>query len=390
MTVTARQGEMHPGVAAVRPEIRAISAYRLGQAVRGPAEMVRLHQNEAPEDWPETVKREIADRLLAEHWHRYPSARAEAVCEAIGHMQGSPPAMVAAASGSNGVLWAAFAAFAAGGTVVMPSPTYSMARTLAVVAGARVVDVPLGAGFSLDPAALLRAAHAHRAEAIYLACPNNPTGNAPAPEAVAAVLEGAPGAVILDEAYWEFASATWLREVDRYPHLLVVRTFSKAMAGAGLRFGWVTAQEPVVAELAKVLPPYTLNVFAQVAVPVLVAYRELAASRVRTIVEERGRVAAALEALGVRVYPSETNFLLFEPGFRPAVVWEELAAQGVLVRDLSATPRLEACLRVSIGSRDDNNRFLDSLSAVLGRMRAQQAALDPGKAAGGAGERRSR
>lgn len=390
MTVTARQGEMHPGVAAVRPEIRAISAYRLRQAVPGPAGIVRLHQNEAPEDWPEEVKREIADRLLAEDWHRYPSARAEAVCEAIGQMQGTPAAMVAAASGSNGVLWAAFAAFAAGRTVVMPSPTYSMARTLAVVAGARVVDVPLGAGFSLDPAALLRAAHAHRAEAIYLACPNNPTGNALAAEAVAKVLEGAPGAVILDEAYWEFASATYLGEVDRYPHLLVVRTFSKAMAGAGLRFGWVTAQEPVVAELAKVLPPYTLNVFAQVAVPVLVAHRDLAASRVRTIVEERGRMAAALGALGARVYPSETNFLLFEPGFQPAVVWEELAAHGVLVRDVSATPGLEACLRVSVGSRDDNNRFLDSFSAAMGRARAAEVAAGPEEAARGNRERGSR
>jgi histidinol-phosphate aminotransferase len=390
MTVTARQGEMHPGVAAVRPEIRAISAYRLRQAVPGPAATVRLHQNEAAEDWPEAVKREIADRLLAEDWHRYPSARADAVCEAIGGMQGTPAAMVAAAAGSNGVLWAAFAAFAAGGTVVMPSPTYSMARTLAVVAGARVVDVPLGAGFSLDPATLLLAAHAHRAEAIYLASPNNPTGNALAPDAVAAVLDGAPGTVILDEAYWEFASATWLGGVDRHPHLLVVRTFSKAMAGAGLRFGWVTAQEPVVAEIAKVLPPYTLNVFAQVAVPVLVAHRDLAAARVRTTVEERGRVAAVLGALGARVYPSETNFLLFEPGLQPAAVWDGLAAQGVLVRDVSATPGLEACLRVSIGSPDDNNRFLEALAAVLGRQRVPGLAAGPEEAASNPKEGTSR
>jgi histidinol-phosphate aminotransferase len=356
---------MHPGVLAIRPEIRALHAYRLPQASRPSPGAIRLHQNESPEDWPPEVKQEIIDRLSEQPWHRYPGIRADAVCEAIGSLQGTPATWVAPASGSNDALRALFGALAAGGTVVLPTPTYSMTKTLATVAGARVVEVPLGPGFSLDPAPMLAAAHAHRAEVIYLASPNNPTGNAFAREAMAEVIEGAPGAVVIDEAYWEFAGDTWLDAVERYPRVMLVRTFSKAMAGAGLRLGWITAQEPVIAELLKVVPPYALNVFVQVAAPVLVAHRDIAAARVREALAERPRVAAALSALGANVYPSETNFLLFEPGAPPAEVWRDLAELGVLVRDVSAIPRLAACLRVSFGRREANDQFLGALAAVL-------------------------
>lgn len=351
------------GVRYIRPEIRAMQAYRLPP---GPAAQagtaIRLHQNEAPDDWPEAVKREIAERVVAAPWHRYPSARANDACAAIAGMQGTDASMVAATAGSNEALWAAFAACASGGTVVMPSPTYSMAKTLAVAAGAKVVEVPLGERFALDTPAVLRAAHARRAELIYLASPNNPTGNAFDRDAVLAVIAGAPGAVLVDEAYWEFASCTLLDTVDRWSHVIVVRTFSKAMGGAGLRIGWLTAQEAVIGELAKVIPPYSLNVFAQTAVPVLVARRDLAAARVTTIVAERERVARALRALGMTVHASETNFLLFEPGRSPADVWQALAERGVLVRNVSASPRLRACLRVSIGTPAENDRLIAALA----------------------------
>jgi histidinol-phosphate aminotransferase len=357
---------LHPGAAAVRPEVRALRPYRLpATSVHG---AVRLHQNESGEDWPAEVKEEIARRLVAEPWNRYPGMRASGVAEAIGELQGTPAEMVSPTAGSNEALRAAFAAFAAGGTVVMPVPTFSMAKTLAVLAGARVVEVPLAGEFALDARALLHAAHATRAEVIYLAIPNNPPGNRFRDDAVREVLEGAPGIVLLDEAYWEFTSASWLPAVARAPRLVLARTFSKAMAAAGVRLGWLTAQPPVIAELSKVAPPYGLNVFAQVAAPVLVAHRHLAAARVRVVVAERERVGAGLRAMGVRVHPSETNFLLFEPPAPPAAVWEGLAAAGVLVRDVSAAPGLGACLRVSIGTPADNTRFLEVLAAVLAHL----------------------
>ncbi len=349
------------GVAHIRPEVRALRGYRLA----APENAIRLHQNEAPEDWPEAIKREVAERLIALPWHRYPSSRAEAVCEAIGQMQGTPASMIAATAGSNEALWAAFAAFAAGGAIVFPAPTYSMARTLATSAGARPVDVPLGRDFALDADAVLRAAHAHRAEIIYLASPNNPTGNVFEPDAMTAVVEGAPGAVVLDEAYWEFARTSHIDSVSRYGHLVLIRTFSKAMAGAGLRIGWITAQASVIAEVTKVIPPYSLNIAAQVAAPVLLAHRNVSAARVQEIIAERVRVAQALERLGIRVYPSETNFLLFDPGRPPGIVWQRLVERGVLVRDVSTASQLGACLRVSIGAPADNERFLAALSGIV-------------------------
>jgi histidinol-phosphate aminotransferase len=326
---------------------------------------VRLHQNEASEDWSDTIKQEIVARLVAHPWHLYPGMRADDVGAAIARLQGTPADMIAPTSGSNDALRAVFGAFAAGGTVVMPSPTYSMAKTLAVIAGARVEEVPLGPNFSLDAGRLLAAAHAHGAGAIYLASPNNPPGNAFLREAVAEVVAGAPGAVVLDEAYWEFAGATCLDAVPENPHLVLIRTFSKAMGGAGLRLGWITAQAPLIAELMKVVPPYSLNVFVQAAAPVLVAHRDVAAARVRMILDERARVAAAMRGMGLRVYPSDTNFLLFEPGFPPAAVWDGLAERGVLVRDVSSAPQLGACLRVSVGASDANDRFLAALASVI-------------------------
>jgi histidinol-phosphate aminotransferase len=354
----------------VRPSLRAIGAYRLKQSPSHTQDPVRLHQNEAPDDWPEPVKREIAERVVAVPWHRYPSARADGVRTALSALQGTPPETIAPTSGSNEALWAAFAAFACAGTVVMPSPTYSMAKPLAIAAGARVIEVPLTQDFDLDAEAMLRAAHAHHAEVVYLATPNNPTGNAFDPAAVQTVIAAVPGAVVIDEAYWEFASRSWIGIVKRSPNVVVARTFSKAMAGAGIRVGWLTAHESLIAEFAKVLPPYNLNVFAQIAIPILVAHREHAVARIRAIEDERERVAASMRALGVRVYPSETNFLLFSPTGTPrsttaSDVWEVVAGHGVLVRDISSAPALTDCLRVSIGTRADNDRFLSALAAAL-------------------------
>ncbi len=350
------------GVATIRPEVRAMRAYRLP----APEGAVRLHQNEAPGDWPEAVKREVVEHLIAAPWHHYPTAtRGDAVADAIGRMQGTPAAMVAPAAGSNEALRAIFAATASGGVVVMPTPTFSLTKALGIATGARVVEVPLGRDFALDPDAVVRMAHAHRAAAIYLASPNNPPGNAFDREAVVSVLEGAPGVVVIDEAYWEFARESHLATVHRYGNLVLTRTFSKAMASAGLRIGWITAQAPVITEIAKVSPPYNLNLAAQVAAPILVAHRDVAVGRVRTVIAERTRVASALERLGMRVYPSETNFILFEPGRRPRDVWDGLAEHGVLVRDVSSVPRLEACLRVSIGSPEDNDLFLNAITAIV-------------------------
>jgi histidinol-phosphate aminotransferase len=360
------------GAGLVRPEIRALRAYQLTPPAGAPpvAAMIRLHQNEAPEDWPEAVKREVTERLIAAPWHHYPSARADELREAIAGMQGTPAAMIAATAGSNEAVWAVCAAFASRGTVVMPSPTYTMARTLAVAAGARIVEVPLGPEFGLDADAVLRAAHAHRAELIYLASPNNPTGNAYAREAVEAVIAGAPGAVIIDEAYWEFTRHSHLDAPRRAPHVLVARTFSKAMASASLRIGWITAQESVIGEIHKVIAPYALNLPAQIAGPVLVKHRDIAGARVRTIATERQRITQALQARGLRPYPSETNFVLFEPGAPPARVWQALAVRGILVRDVSAAPRLSACLRVSIGTPAANDRFLAALADAVVEARA--------------------
>lgn len=344
-----------------RPEIEQLSAYRLRRDAA-----VKLNQNESPLDWPPELKAEVLRRVAARLWNRYPAVDAADVRGAFARAVGVAPPMVAVTNGSNEAILAVVEAFAAGRSVVLTAPGYSLSRALAVIGGAEAYAVMLRSDFGLDVRAMLRALEATGAAMVFLASPNNPTGNAFARADIEAILEAAPGVVVVDEAYAQFAQDSFIPDLARYPHLVVLRTFSKAFALAGARIGWTVAGEAVIAAVSKTLPPYNLNVFAQEAALLALERQDLVAERVRLIAGERERLFKTMTRMGgVTAYPSLTNFILFRTALAAEVLFERLLRRGVLVRDVSAQPLLERCLRVTVGTPEENDRFVEALRMSL-------------------------
>jgi len=352
--------EREPAVMAPRPALRGLRPYGVRQDAP-----VKLNQNESPTDWPAELKAEVLARVAARPWHRYPASDGT-LRAALAQAAGVTPEMVAVTNGSNEAILAVVETYATGRAVVLTAPGYSMSAPLAAVGGAEVRQVLLREDFSLDVPSVLRELAASDAAVVYLASPNNPTGNAFARTDIEAILEAARGMVVVDEAYAHFAGDSFLPDLRRYPNLVVLRTFSKAFALAGARIGWIVARDDIVAAIRAALPPYNLNVFAQEAALLMLAHTDLVAGRVRAIVAERERVRAALARVdGIIVYPSQTNFLLLRTPLPAADLAGRLLRRGVLVRDVSSQPMLAGCLRVTIGSAAENDRFLEALRGGL-------------------------
>ena len=202
---------------------------------------------------------------------------------------------------------------------------------------------------------------------VFLASPNNPTGASFDRPSIKAILKAAWGLVVIDEAYAGFGGDSFVRDLARFPHLAVLRTFSKAFALAGVRVGWIVANEPVITAVRKVLPPYNLSVFAQEAALVALEHADLLGERIHSIIRERHRMSEAMAQIpGIAPHRSQTNFILFSTAIPPAVLYERLRQRGVLVRDVSNAPLLGRCLRVTVGEPEENDLFLQALRASVG------------------------
>jgi histidinol-phosphate aminotransferase len=239
-----------------------------------------------------------------------------------------------------------------------------MYRLNALYAGARFVGVPLAADFALDMPAMLAAIEKERPALVFLAYPNNPTGNLFPPESVAAILRAAPGLVVVDEAYHAYAGASFLPRLAEFPNLVVVRTVSK-IGMAGLRLGYAVAAPEWTAELNKVRQPYNLNALTQAVVPVLLAERAMLAEQAAQIKSERSRLHAAFASLaGVVAHPTHTNFVLARVPDAPR--WfEHLLAAGILVKNLHGWhPQLEHCLRVTVGTPAEIDAVIAALKTI--------------------------
>ncbi|MGI9646400.1 MAG: histidinol-phosphate transaminase [Ilumatobacteraceae bacterium] len=347
----------------VRDDLRALEGYHSAQVdVR-----VRLNTNESPEPPPAAFRDAVAAEVSRIDWHRYPDREASELRAAIADIHGVEPGQVFAANGSNEVLQTVLLAYAGPGrTVVTFEPTYQMHAQIARVTGAAVVEGERGDDFALDPAEVERVLAAAQPAVVFLTSPNNPTGLVESADLVGRLLELAPGLVVVDEAYAQFAdwSAVDLVADDR--PLVVTRTFSKTWSMAGARLGYLVGPTWLVAELEKVVLPYHLDTVKQIAGRVALRFTDEMNARVKQIVAERERITEALSALEVDVVPSGANFVLFRPRAADGrAVWQGLVDRSVLVRDCSSWPRLDNCLRVTIGTVDENTEFLAALADVL-------------------------
>jgi len=345
-------------LALARPEIRALVPAAAHAA--GAAAAVRLHANENP--W--TDEADDAPTALNRYFDGQPQALVEALAAYYGVGSGS----VLVTRGSDEGIDLLVRAFCRAGEdrILVCPPTFGMYRFSAEVQGAGVVAAPLGPEFGLDAAALLRL-WTPAVKVVFLCSPNNPTGNAFEPGAVARVLEALDGRAIvaIDEAYLEFSSQPGYQGLlPRFPGLVILRTLSKAHGLAGARCGAVIAAPDLVDLLGRIMPPYAMPGPTVAAALDALGPERLARTRgrIREIVAERARLAAALAALpGVaRVWPSEGNFVLAKFADAGRALGAA-AAGGLLLRDFSRQPELAGCLRITVGSRAENDRLLAAL-----------------------------
>ncbi|MDQ6927506.1 MAG: histidinol-phosphate transaminase [Actinomycetota bacterium] len=328
---------------------------------------VRLNTNESPYPPPPAWREAFLDELATASFHRYPDRRAVALRGAIAELHGVRPAQIFAANGSNEVIQALCIAY--GGprrSAVVFEPTYALHSHIARLTGTTVVTGARDDDFALNPQAAQQTI-AEAAPAITFLCsPNNPTGMVDAAETLAAVRAGAPGLVVVDEAYGQFAPNSAVDGVADGANLVVTRTFSKTWSMAALRLGYCVAPAEVVAALERVALPYHLDVAQQIAGRLALRYRGEMEARVATLVQERERLTEALGKLAVDVWPSGANFVLFRPrSAKGSDVWEALVARSVLVRNCSTWPRLDDCLRVTVGTPAEDDAFLGALGEVL-------------------------
>jgi histidinol-phosphate aminotransferase len=328
---------------------------------------VRLNTNESPEPPPAAFLEELAEAARRVEAHRYPDREATALREAIAASHGRDAAEVFAANGSNEVLQCLLLAYGGPGRrALVFEPTYALHAHIARLTSTEVVASTRDRHFAVDAAAACRLIERSQPEVVFLCSPNNPTGNSERHETIEAIATVAEGLVVVDEAYAQFARWSAVDLLDRFPAVAVVRTFSKTWALAGLRLGYLLAHPEVVAACQAVALPYHLDAVKQQAGVAALRHADEMHARVARLVAERARLEAGLGALPVDAWPSEANFVLFRPRSRPACeVWQGLADRSVLVRDVAGFPGLDGCLRVTVGTAEENGRFLAALSEVL-------------------------
>lgn len=331
---------------------------------------VRLNTNESPAPPPDGWVADLTQAVADVEWHRYPDRGASTLRARIAAMHGVAPEQVFAANGSNEVLQCLLLTYGGPGrSVGVFEPTYALHSHLAHITGTGVLVGERTADFALDPAEVDRVITGGRPTVTFLCSPNNPTGVVEPEEAVRDVLakvEAVDGLLVVDEAYGQFAPWSALTLVDDDRPLCVSRTFSKTWSMAAARLGYVVGPSWLVAELDKVTLPYHLDALKQAAGTLALDYEDAMDERVAAIVEERGRLVTRLRDLDVDVWPSGANFVLFRPRSGDGDgVWQGLVDRSVLVRNCASWPRLDGCLRVTIGTPDEDDRFLDALEEVL-------------------------
>ena len=355
---------------ALRPEVQALTAYHAGTAPAG--RPVKLDANESPFLLGEAIRGELAAELAAAlasvELHRYPDPEARELKALLARELGVPAEQILATNGSDeGIQLLLLAAM---GPVLAPVPTFVMYELGARALGRGFTGVPLTAEFRFELSAFLAELERMRPTLVFLAWPNNPTGGLIEEAAVEAILQACAGGVchalvVVDEAYTQYSGRTVLPWLGRYPNLVILRTLSK-IGLAGIRLGMLVAEPSLVVEINKIRPPYNVNALSQAAARVVLGHGEVVARHAATIVAERERVLAALAGLpGATAFPSQANFFLVrtsQPGDR---VFQGLVERGILVRNFSRAPYLADCLRVTIGTPEENNAFLAALRAVL-------------------------
>jgi histidinol-phosphate aminotransferase len=345
--------------ALVRPSVRKLAAYHIDETrVR-----IKLDAMENPFPMPHAVRREIAKIAGSTPINLYPDPSGKDLKKAIAGLWNMKQEQMILGNGSDELIQAIILAF--GGPVLVPVPTFAMYDITSRALGQVVVTVPLDENFDLDADQMLKMARTSKAKVIFLACPNNPTGNRFSDKAIKRILDNANAAVVLDEAYFSFSGKTFLPMIAKYPNMIILRTLSK-IGFAGLRIGVLVASKQIVEELNKIRLPYNINSMSQAVAAAALRHKKVLEAQISLLISERKKLYNNLSRMeGVVAYLSETNFILFRTVVDATKVHRKLKQAGILIKNLSRSGPLKNCLRVTIGTPEENREFLKNLKSIL-------------------------
>ncbi len=335
---------------------------------------IALAANEHPANLPGEIIDKLASRLREFRFNRYPDPMASTLRGLIAEANGLEPSNVLVGNGGDELIFDLLLAWGGPGRKMIDAPpTFTMYGIDAQVSGTELVRIPRTADFSVDADAVLERLGEGDIDVVMLAHPNNPTGNITPETVLIDILNATDAIVLVDEAYFEFSRHTMRPHMERHPNLVILRTFSKAFSLAGLRVGYLLAHEDVVRELTKVRQPYSIDAFAQWVAATVFRERVVFQQAIRDIMRGRDTLMHGLSAFdGVTVYPSEANFILFRIDHASALWRDLLHNYSILIRDFTRTPGLEDCLRVTVGTDEENERFLAAMGEILSSRKASQ------------------
>jgi histidinol-phosphate aminotransferase len=348
----------------ISENVRQLEPYTLKAA---PA-MVKLNQNENPFDIPPEIKDEILETFKQKSWNRYPEVLPFALIDLLAEYHHYPADGIIAANGSNELLYTVMMTVVSKGVkVLIPSPTFFLYEKAVKIMNGEVVHVMMKDDLTFHTEKILAAIQRENPRLIILVSPNSPTGQSISCEDVERILEATRGLVLVDEAYIEFSekqSAFGL--LEDHVNLILLRTFSKSFSAAGLRIGYLLTTSRLRTEILKPKIPFTVGVLAQIFVQVIFRHFDLVQQRIGLIKRERNRLYDTLQKIqGVRSFPSDSNFLLFQTKRTSQEIFDGLLRRGVLVRDVSLYPMLDRMLRVNAGTAEEDDAFLSALRDIV-------------------------
>ena len=346
-----------------RPDLADVEPYVSPQR---PARF-RMNTNESPYPPPEGFVDELARRLSEMTLNRYPDKDAHSLIQALARFARWSADGVWVANGSNEVLLHLFLAY--GGperTALTFEPSYSLHSLIPRITGTRIRNLFRDEDHMIDLGSALEEIERNEPDIVMVCSPNNPTGHCEPLSTVRALLQAAPGLVVVDEAYGEFADpgATVRPMLDEYRNLVLVKTFSKAWRLAGVRLGYMLTDPSMMDGIARVRLPYHLSAPTQVVGELALEYHEKTLSMVDSIVAERDRLSVELQSMGIKTFPSRANFVLFQVD-DPDAIFTKLLEHEVLVRNYSSNPTLRGCLRVTAGLPEETDAFLGAMEKIL-------------------------
>ncbi|MBI2509109.1 MAG: histidinol-phosphate transaminase [Betaproteobacteria bacterium] len=347
----------------IRDEVRALTAYRVPDS----SGMVKLDAMENPYRLPPALRARLAGLVEEAAINRYPDPGATALKAELRRALEAPAGMeLLLGNGSDELIQTLVIAAAKPGAVVLGlEPSFVMCRRISTFAGARYIGVDLREDYTLDIERVLTALERHRPSLVFIAYPNNPTGNLFDAGLIERIIEAAPGLVVVDEAYHAFAGKSFIPRLPRHPNLLVMRTLSK-LGLAGLRLGALLGAQRWIEQLDKVRLPYNVGTLTQIVAREMLQHGDVLTDQAGAIKLERGRLLQELRRVpGTTAYASDANFILFR--INPAErVFDGLKRRGVLIKSLHGSHRLlENCLRVTVGTPDENAAFLSALNQTV-------------------------